>query len=108
YDPVHTSYDMLMRIRNWLLPDKKLFPVSLTANRAQILWEIENLTTLSSNELRTMRYEDVQNKISLLRNNTAGWIITSKLKPFFYKQKSLKNFATKKEMEFGLFRDPVT
>ena len=75
YEPRYTSTDNLYRVRNWLLPEKQLYPVPVYGNRAEVLYLMHHLVEkLGQN--RTVTYQELQNDIEWLKGQATCLMIS--------------------------------
>lgn len=75
YEPRYTSTDNLYRVRNWLLPEKQLYPVPVYGNRAEVLYLMHHLVE-TLGQKRTVTYQELQKDIKGLKDQATCLIIS--------------------------------
>lgn len=76
YEPRYTSEETLHRVRNWLLPEKRLYPVPVYGNRAELLYLMDMLSKWLNSYDPPLTYQDVTGYAEKLRKRIRRWILS--------------------------------
>ncbi|MBM7095042.1 hypothetical protein JSY36_04655 [Bacillus sp. H-16] len=104
YDEQYTASDVILRVRNWLLPETSLHPVPVgsLSGAAEVLFLIEEL--LKHKDGLT-DYENLSHFTDERQTGSTVWVITTpKAKPLLEKKKRFSIYKKKEITEYSLIK----
>lgn len=87
HDPRYSPQENLLRIRNWLLPEKHLLPVPIWGNRVQLFYLIHAVSRWMSLQKSHIGYQDLLIFLEKLEQQMTSWILSPKPMSLIYEQK---------------------
>jgi|GEM_PF-4627865 len=85
YDPGYTSIDVLYRIRNLLLPERKLIPIPFEGskgNKAELIYLIYTVSDWYGKQAQYIGYDQFLIHTQYFKSLCTPWSITSEIRPF--------------------------
>lgn len=76
YEPRYTSANVLDRLRSWLLPDRKLFPIPVQGNRAEALYLMHVVSAWFERQEHPIAYRDVLAFTNRAKSRLEYWMLT--------------------------------
>ncbi|WP_404453924.1 hypothetical protein LG329_04565 [Virgibacillus necropolis] len=104
YDEKISDIDGLSRLSNWLLPNVMLYPIPLTMNRAQFIYEVDFLKNKMMHFPDEISFNSIKNWINDCRDTTVSWSIIPDKKPFLNKNPFIKRYKNMKSNQYLLFQ----
>ncbi len=90
YDPGYTAVENLYRIRNILLPDRKLIPIpfdGIKGNKAELIYLIHMMEDWTLKQTQHLTYEKFLIHTQYFKSRCTPWSIVSELAPFTEEKK---------------------
>jgi len=103
YDPDYTSIENLYRIRNILLPDRRLIPIpfdGVKGNRAELIYLIHTLSDWADKQTQHLTYEKFLIHSQYFKSRCTPWSIVAELAPFAEVKKHRTVFQRPSKLSF--------
>jgi hypothetical protein len=106
FDPSVTSYERLLRIRNWLLPEIRLIPIPVRGNRVELYFIVQTLTNWLSQYGNEASYQQILAHVEQWRRMCTQWILSPKASLFVMGDKCNMVYKSNPYAAYKLIRIP--
>lgn len=94
YDPHYCHEDILIRLRNWFLPEIHFIGVPIGANRAALLYYLDHIIHFNTEQNKEIR--EIEAYLSAVSKKCTSWIFTPQVKSTFLRKKKSRIYKPKK------------
>jgi hypothetical protein len=105
YDPAVYDSELLLRLRNWLLPELQLLPIPMTGNRAWLYCLTQTVTRLIRSG-RRLTYQQIVTYIQQLQSLQTQWILSPDATLFVFGNKCNAVYKPPTKPTFKLMQIP--